>query len=167
MTTYMYTLNLFQNLAHCPEDESVILSSLYNTIAGLSVKQGMYSTKSHLYANKAMNLVTLFGQCMYAVLRPLHKFLLLIFCVCRIFLCYILSWTSCFIIEFNVIYVVLFQLRLMRCLISVGSGWIGSDYRLTPVCLERAWYWGTIRTWANISTWSSSTLNWWTTWTNS
>lgn len=43
MTTYMYTLtgNLFQNLAHCPEDESVILSSLYNTIAGLSVKQGM------------------------------------------------------------------------------------------------------------------------------
>eukprot|EP00105_Crassostrea_gigas_P041372 XP_019925520.1 PREDICTED: nck-associated protein 1 isoform X1 [Crassostrea gigas] len=27
------------NLAHCPEDESVILSSLYNTIAGLSVKQ--------------------------------------------------------------------------------------------------------------------------------
>lgn len=38
----MYTLNLFQNLAHCPEDESVILSSLYNTIAGLSVKQGNY-----------------------------------------------------------------------------------------------------------------------------
>nr|XP_011437205.2 nck-associated protein 1 isoform X42 [Crassostrea gigas] len=30
---------LIQNLAHCPEDESVILSSLYNTIAGLSVKQ--------------------------------------------------------------------------------------------------------------------------------
>nr|XP_022336587.1 nck-associated protein 1-like isoform X3 [Crassostrea virginica] len=27
------------NLAHCPEDESVILSSLYNTIAGLSIKQ--------------------------------------------------------------------------------------------------------------------------------
>lgn len=39
MTT-KYTLNFFQNLAHCPEDESVILSSLYNTIAGLSVKQG-------------------------------------------------------------------------------------------------------------------------------
>ncbi|XP_061167133.1 nck-associated protein 1-like isoform X2 [Saccostrea echinata] len=30
---------LIQNLAHCPEDESVILSSLYNTIAALSVKQ--------------------------------------------------------------------------------------------------------------------------------
>ncbi|KAK3104202.1 hypothetical protein FSP39_025272 [Pinctada imbricata] len=30
---------LIQNLAHCPEDESVILSSLYNTIAALTVKQ--------------------------------------------------------------------------------------------------------------------------------
>nr|XP_022336784.1 nck-associated protein 1-like isoform X4 [Crassostrea virginica] len=31
--------SLIQNLAHCPEDECVILSSLYNTIAGLSIKQ--------------------------------------------------------------------------------------------------------------------------------
>ena len=29
-----------QRLSVCPEDESVILSSFYNTIAGLSVKQG-------------------------------------------------------------------------------------------------------------------------------
>ena len=31
----------FQDLNVCPEDESVILSSFYNTIAALSVKQGM------------------------------------------------------------------------------------------------------------------------------
>ncbi|XP_055996356.1 nck-associated protein 1-like isoform X6 [Ostrea edulis] len=32
-------LNKEPNLAHCPEDESVILSSLYNSIAAVSVKQ--------------------------------------------------------------------------------------------------------------------------------
>ena len=35
-----HLIHTLQNLAHCPEDESVILSSLYNTIAGLSIKQG-------------------------------------------------------------------------------------------------------------------------------
>ena len=32
--------SLFQGLSVCPEDESIILSSIYNTIAGLSIKQG-------------------------------------------------------------------------------------------------------------------------------
>ena len=44
---YIYIYNLFdlffpQDLNVCPEDESMILSSFYNTIASLSVKQGMY-----------------------------------------------------------------------------------------------------------------------------
>ena len=34
---------IFQNLNMCPEDESVILSSFYNNIASLSVKQGKHS----------------------------------------------------------------------------------------------------------------------------
>lgn len=33
---------MMQNLAVCPEDESIILSSLCNTIANLSVKQGKF-----------------------------------------------------------------------------------------------------------------------------
>ncbi len=35
-------IDFFQNLNMCPEDESVILSSFYNNIASLSVKQGNY-----------------------------------------------------------------------------------------------------------------------------
>jgi hypothetical protein len=33
---------MVQNLQVCPEDESIILSSICNTIQGLSVKQGNY-----------------------------------------------------------------------------------------------------------------------------
>ena len=33
---------MIQNLSICPEDESIILSSLCNTITNLSVKQGTF-----------------------------------------------------------------------------------------------------------------------------
>lgn len=47
---------MMQNLAVCPEDESVILSSLCNTIASLSVKQGNVIVEQ-------FSLVSLNAQC--------------------------------------------------------------------------------------------------------
>lgn len=37
---------MMQNLSVCPEDESIILSSLCNNIANLSVKQGITNFKT-------------------------------------------------------------------------------------------------------------------------
>lgn len=58
-----------------------------------------------------MNLETLFGQCVYAVLRPLHKFLLLIFCVCRI---------SC-VIYCHELHALSLNLIYICCIISVEA----------------------------------------------
>ena len=38
---------LIQNLAMCPEDESVILTSLSTTVSALSVRQGQYLLMFH------------------------------------------------------------------------------------------------------------------------
>jgi NCK-associated protein 1 len=39
---------MVQNLQVCPEDESIILSSICNTIQSLSVKQGNYVFHDHV-----------------------------------------------------------------------------------------------------------------------
>ena len=58
------TVLFTQSLSVCPEDESVILSSFYNTIAGLSIKQGDFLHQS-LPSFKPCNYKPLYWDCRF------------------------------------------------------------------------------------------------------
>ena len=115
-TTSMFLFLFFQqSIAMVPEDESVILSSFYNTMVSLSVKQGQCLCLSSVSAwNTAVSVCHL---CLFRTLLSLCETRSVsgsVICVCLEHCCLCLSNN----IDFS--YLCLFRTLLSLCLSSVS-----------------------------------------------